>query len=205
MVHNLETNHGADSKKVLLEFLSRKELSVQPYLDALVIVENHDNKKYTYQQRIGSYRSSRLLRILSVADDLDAFGRLGVLRYSEINLLRGIHMSDLAKRVLPNIDKRYDHLDTQYGSLSGFVGIQKERYQLTRSFFSDLKRKKTAGQNGKPSAYEEVINHLIKIVLIEKRDYSYLIKHTLKNTENLYLKHFFEGVQHELKSRSISL
>ena len=39
---------------------------------------------------IQSHQRMNLLTILSVADDLDAFGFIGIYRYSEIYLTRGI-------------------------------------------------------------------------------------------------------------------
>ena len=207
MALNTNTDHGMESRQVLVDFIQKKSLSPQSFLDALVVVEHHDDKEYSYLQRIGSRTASQLIRILTVSDDLDAFGRLGALRYCEIYLLRGHKPEALPGLILPNLDKRYDHLDTQYGFLTEFMKVQSKRYGLTRSFFEDLKGKqsKNGSKNAVTGGPSGVVQLLMKWVLIEKKGYSHLITKCLQSTDDIYTKHFFEGLKEESENSTIEL
>ena len=77
--------HGKHSRNLCLQFLNKNNLPETDYRDALEAIEYHDNKDY-----ISNSFKNYLLTVLSVSDDLDAFGITGIFRYSEIYLTRGI-------------------------------------------------------------------------------------------------------------------
>ncbi|MBE0675786.1 MAG: HD domain-containing protein, partial [Bacteroidales bacterium] len=76
MAKDSGVNHGRESRKLCEIFLHDHIPDESLHPDILIAVENHDNKKYT-----NIHPPDSLLTILSVADDIDAFGFIGVYRY----------------------------------------------------------------------------------------------------------------------------
>ena len=93
--------HGKHSRELCLQFLDKNNLPEKDYQDVLDTIENHDRKEYT--SKTGK---NDLLTVLSVADDLDAFGFAGIYRYSEIYLTRGITPSQIGYLILENARKK---------------------------------------------------------------------------------------------------
>ena len=87
--------HGKHSRQLCSRFLSENNLSENDFPDVLEAIENHDNKDYSET----SIRNE-LLNILSISDDLDAFGISGIYRYSEIYLTRGITYENLGSTII---------------------------------------------------------------------------------------------------------
>ena len=80
------------------------------YKDVLETIENHDNKDYPQ----AAEGISALLNVLSVADDLDAFGFTGIYRYSEIYLARGINPLKLGNLIRENAAGRFENLNASW-------------------------------------------------------------------------------------------
>jgi len=85
MVIERGEKHGIQSRRLCEEFLSRNEMNTSDFTDLLHVIEYHDNKNYQ-----DSSGQNILFTILTVADDLDALGYIGIYRYAEIYLLRGV-------------------------------------------------------------------------------------------------------------------
>jgi hypothetical protein len=123
--------HGKLSRDLCIQFLKRNNLQEKNYLDALEAIEFHDNKDYS-----GKVSMNELLTILSVADDLDAFGLTGVFRYIEINLAREIELDRIGYMIRENAQKRYDNFIKTFGSVDELVVKHWERYYILDMFFS---------------------------------------------------------------------
>jgi len=104
------------------------------FSEVLEVIEKHDDKQQTAKDK------DSLMAILNAADDLDAFGVVGVLRYAEIYLLRDNNLKTLPDRVIKNLDKRFDNFKKAYGDLKSFAAKQKARYSYTRKFYTDLQQ-----------------------------------------------------------------
>ena len=74
---------------------------------------------------------------------MDAFGNIGVIRYTEIYLLRGIHLRDLPESVIINLDKRFDNFERIYKNYSELFEKHKAQYLNTIKFFEHLKKETT--------------------------------------------------------------
>jgi HD superfamily phosphodiesterase len=99
-------SHGLESRQACEQFLLTHSGMVLFETDSLLeAIEKHDDKEYSTQQSI---LKKTILNVLSVADDLDAFGALGAYRYMEIYLLRGIK-KDITNQIRVNASKRYAH------------------------------------------------------------------------------------------------
>jgi hypothetical protein len=131
-------SHGKKSRELCQKFLEKYDLDPDNYTELLEAIENHDNKDYT-----SDMSESGLLRILSFADDLDAFGYAGIYRYSEIYLKRGIPPSDLGYRIRDNARSRFDNFTKAFSDDYEYVSRHRKRYEILDDFF--LNYNKQAG------------------------------------------------------------
>ncbi len=127
--------HGKHSRELCLEFLKKNNLSEKAYTDVLDTIEYHDRKDY----HAGS-APNNLLTVLSVADDLDAFGFTGIYRYSEIYLARGINPAETGKLVLENAGKRFDNFEAIFGPETSYVQKHRKRFEILTGFFTHYNR-----------------------------------------------------------------
>lgn len=108
MSRSTREDHGRLGRELCQKWFSQSGMQVPPDFDAILeAVEMHDRKQdrtYGKGQQSGT---PGILEILSVADDLDATGVVGIYRYAEIYLLRGIPLEDLGKRILENAESRF--------------------------------------------------------------------------------------------------
>lgn len=123
--------HGAESRKICERFISENNLSLFEFSEVLSAIENHDNKEYT-----AINQPEDLLTILSVADDLDAFGFIGIYRYLEIYILRKKPMLELGYMVIENCENRYQNFLRTYGFHSALVDKHTKKYYIISSFFN---------------------------------------------------------------------
>jgi hypothetical protein len=123
--------HGIESRIICESFLEKMNLSKSEYTDLFDAVENHDNKEYATKNKPGD-----LLTVLSVADDLDAFGLIGVYRYLEIYLERKVPQEELGYRILKNSETRFLNFLGTYGSSKELVEKHSKRYEVISSFFN---------------------------------------------------------------------
>ena len=122
--------HGIHSKIFCTEFLRQNKLDPDEYADLLEAIENHDDKDY-----LNKTEQPVLLKYLSVADDLDAFGFLGIYRYLEIYLKRMTNFQDLGDIILKNAAGRFGHLSETFRNYPLFVADHLKRYEILKSFF----------------------------------------------------------------------
>jgi HD superfamily phosphodiesterase len=122
--------HGVESRKLCMQFLKSHQLNAGDYSDVLNAVENHDRKEY-----LNLPERDPLLTILSVADDLDAFGYAGIYRYSEIYLARDQDPAGLGQKICDNARKRFDNFFSIFGREKDFTAMHRKRYDILNNFF----------------------------------------------------------------------
>jgi hypothetical protein len=122
--------HGNHSRNLCIKFLEINHLKKSDYSEVLLAIENHDNKEY--RRPSAGYD---LLTILSVADDLDAFGFIGIYRYSEIYLTRGINPTGMGHLIMENAQKRFDNFINCFGFADSLVQKQRWKYEILKNFF----------------------------------------------------------------------
>jgi hypothetical protein len=123
--------HGKHSTALCIEFLNKNSFPEKEWQNVLEAIYNHDNKEY-----VTNSGSNDLLTILSVADDLDAFGCIGIYRYSEVYLKREIGPDKIGFMIRENAGKRYNNFIKIFGSVDELVVRHWERYYLLDLFFS---------------------------------------------------------------------
>jgi hypothetical protein len=103
--------------------------------EILDAVEKHDDKDYTYQSD-----PSSLAAIISVADDMDAFGETGIGRYEEIYAMRGIAASEMPGMIVENVLSRLRHLESTYGIFPDLAEAMRVKAETVISYFRDRTR-----------------------------------------------------------------
>ena len=198
----IDKTHGKESGKICKQFIEEYEPEdIDNLQELLDVIENHDDKEY--QNKFAKIKNPKhLFKILSVCDDLDAFGLTGVYRYIEIYLLRGISVNDIATMVLKNLTNRVNYFTQSFGNLKNFHEKHMKRFDLTWSFFTDLKnqiinKKNTEGKSGPPGVINLINHHVIS----EKRTPVEASKFIIRNTTDDYVKNYFKGLYTELCSR----
>lgn len=125
--------HGIRSRTICELFLEEKNLSPADCADLLEAIEIHDNKNYS-----DSTVNNRLLSMLSAADDLDALGHTGILRYADIYLKRGVPLKELGKLVITNSAARFRNFENHFSDNPELVGKHRKRYLILKEFYTSL-------------------------------------------------------------------
>jgi hypothetical protein len=121
--------HGIHSRKLCEKYLIRYGLPLGDYYDLLDAIENHDDKEYRMQGN-----RPLLDRLLAVADDLDAFGIIGIYRYLEIYIARRIPFELLGEKILPNAVSRYNNLLPEIKEYKEYCKVHTDRYNTLLEF-----------------------------------------------------------------------
>ena len=182
--------HGTHSMLLCKEFLMKNNFRLEDYSDVLETIENHDNKNYNPEGT-----TNTLLKLLSVADDLDAFGYTGIYRYSEIYTLRGIPVPELADLVRQNALKRFENFASEFLIFSDFVEIHRKRFKILDEFFRNLDRETKLKSESK--SYSDVINLLGEITKGGLR-FDDLQENIPKYSDNIFVIDFFRKLSQEL-------
>jgi HD superfamily phosphohydrolase YqeK len=170
--------HGRHSRDLCSRFLMEQKLSLTDFTEVLEAIEHHDNKDYSGDETTDKFRT-----ILSVADDLDAFGCTGIFRYTEIYLTRKIGFEEIGSLIRENARKRYDNFIKSFGMVDELVVKHWERYYLLDMFFSKYNLQLPLYNFGteNPSGFcgvVEIIEYVINNNLQLKDFYTQPEKHT---------------------------
>ncbi len=135
LTKTLSENHGRESRLLCIKYFNENHIEKSADFDLILdAIEKHDDKEYKTQTN----KPESLISILCAADDLDAFGRIGIIRYTEIYLLRGYQINDLPRAVIENLDKRFTNFEKNYGFLTGLYSKYKTQFLIARDFFVEM-------------------------------------------------------------------
>jgi hypothetical protein len=167
----LDERHGKASRTLFEEFCHIQKLSIDSFSEAAIAIEKHDDKNYI--NAAPPLSNPSVISILSLCDDLDAFGFIGIVRYTEIYYLRGITGIELPIKVLNNLDKRYTNFDGQCKDFPSIIAHHQAKYLITKSFFEGLI---SSYEDQNPESWQkEVISLYITEVMEERREIQDLI------------------------------
>jgi hypothetical protein len=193
MASDYGVNHGTTSMNLCIEFLKKHNLDTQHYTDVLEAINNHDDKDYRLSLHMNS-----LLKILSVADDLDAFGFTGIFRYSDIYLRRNVIPAELGNRIRENASSRFQNFMKSDELSKDLFGKHSDRFRILDEFFIKYNRQVVGYVFGttKPSGYCGVVD-IIKSKLdnSEKDIFSNIF---VKYSKDPVISWFFKGLTAEL-------
>lgn len=123
-------DHGILSSHLCKRFLAENNLSESQFADTLSAIENHDNKEIPYASS-----QNQILKILSAADDLDAFGFIGIYRYYEIYLARGVPPREIGHMISRNAGLRFTNFKAAFGPFRELISRHTERYLVLDEFY----------------------------------------------------------------------
>jgi hypothetical protein len=168
MSRTQHARHGIVSREFCEAFIRVNQLSEMAGITGLLeAVEKHDDKEYTQTHP----DPASLLTLLNLADDLDAFGLVGVYRYAEIYLMRGISLDDIPGKVLLNLDTRYNHLIGLLPPASkAYAERCRNRFLLTRNFYEAAVDYLKKDKNHQPafSIPLKVLEEIADLVIMKK-------------------------------------
>ena len=124
--------HGHHSREFCNRFLKEQNMKAADYQDLLSAIENHDNKDYD-----DPGNNDLLLTILSVADDLDAFGETGISRYLEIYQERGVEKFMVGQAIRENARKRFKNFERLYHKYPELIEKHRKRFLILDTFFKN--------------------------------------------------------------------
>lgn len=135
-----DESHGKESKHICRAFFKNSQIQLpNNFNSALEAIENHDDKTYPESN---ANRELSIKTILSVADDLDAFGYIGILRYAEIYLLRNIPIGEISNKVINNSERRFMHFKNNFSAFPDLVEKHHERLKILIDFYKYLNQNK---------------------------------------------------------------
>jgi hypothetical protein len=189
--------HGKHSREICSRFLIQNHRADEDFSELLDAVENHDDKDYT-----GKQVRNDLLRILSIADDLDAFGITGIYRYSEIYLIRGVSFEEIGLRIIENGAKRFDNIVKTSGLDDEFIDRHRQRYNTLVNFFFKYNEQLPSYSFGtsKPAGHCGVIE-LIADTIKNKTDLKVFYNNVEKFKKDSVIEWFFSELKKELKNQ----
>jgi HD superfamily phosphodiesterase len=130
--------------------------------EILRAIELHDRKDEQIHESFQRETPPEILAILSVADDLEALGIIGIYRYAEIYLRRGIPLEELGDRILANASSRLHNITRACLRCEHMIENFRPRYEELRLFFENYnKQLKTVSRaDGQSSGPLGVINYI---------------------------------------------
>jgi len=199
MAESTREDHGKLSRQ-LCEKWFQEEGNPIPYLftEILNAIELHDNKKEMVYSAIQFNQRPGILSILSIADDLEAFGTIGIYRYAEIYLKRSINLSELGSCILENAAGRYENLLKSCSVCQVLIKEHQEQFKILRDFFQEYNRQvlKHIQYNSLFTGPMGVINYIRTLGIDDHVRPEYLAKMIAQEDETV--KDYFKTLSYEL-------
>jgi HD superfamily phosphodiesterase len=186
--------HGRHSVELCKRFLKKYGLKTEDFSTALEAIENHDLKDYN-----SASQSSDLLTILSVADDLDAFGFIGIFRFAEIYLTRKINIEDIGSLIMENAALRFNHFLRIIGYHDLLEEKYKKKYLILDDFFKEynISVLNYAFGTGHPTGYCGVIE-IINVLIMKKTDIREFLENAEQDKYDQVIQWYFDSLGKEL-------
>lgn len=193
MAINHGINHGVTSLEKTNEFMKFSKMDPAEFKDSLNAIEYHDDKDYS-----APLKTNRILDVLSIADDLDAFGFTGIYRYTDIYLRRGVKTDELGFIIRENALKRFKNFLRNKTFSDPFLIKHSERFRILDNFFKKYNENisRYIFRTSSPSGYCGIIDLQISCLDPGKeRDFSNIL-HNYSNDS--VISWFTKGLQSEL-------
>ena len=199
LLRDKSERHGRQSRLICEQFFCKQaHLQASNLTPVLNAIENHDNKSLKAVKQDSKSPKSDLLTIISTADDLDAFGYIGVYRYLEIYSLRGIPFKSIPEKVISNLDVRYENFKRSYSMLTNFYRMYKELYDLAKNFYLNVEREVNSN-SGEYGEYSLICKNLIDSLVDRKLDIKGAIAHGILSNSSEVSLNFLISLKDELE------
>lgn len=193
--------HGKASVEIFREFLSSSGKSPEDQTMIESAIEKHDDKTYSLAGRLMIEGEIQLLPALHISDDLDALGNIGIYRYAEIYLLRGIPFEDLGLKIIANLSGRYGNFVANCSRLPGMIMTHSIRHHTIENFFRNynlqIRKIDETGEDQK-SGPIAVVKNIYRQVLMNVPTIEEISKNIVDSTEDVYMQKFFKALLDEI-------
>lgn len=163
MFSSIREDHGRLSREICeLWFRESGQEEPERYTEILKAIEFHDRKEEQIYDSFQPDKWPEILGILSVADDLEALGIIGIYRYAEIYLMRDIPMEELGSRILENVRSRFEKIEEGCRLCPDLLEAYRKQYKDLYKFYSEynLQLKNTSNSYQVSSGPLGVINYI---------------------------------------------
>lgn len=190
-------NHGLLSMELCEKFIRKNHLLKNDFADALYAISNHDNKEYN-----NSLIRYDLLTVLSVADDLDAFGFIGIYRYSEIYLIRNISLTEIGNLILKNAERRYKNFERHFEFSDQLISKHHKRFIILKEFFNHYNKQAVNYNFGRDqfSGYCGVLE-ILSAGIKNRKSVGEIITEIKISVTDPLITWYFTELEHELSNR----
>jgi len=139
-----DVTHGKVSRQLCNDFFEKNQIpKPEKYNLALEAIEKHDDKAYLKEKVDFNIRGS-FNALVSVADDLDAFGAMGTFRYLEIYFRRQIADNEVIPAIFQNLNSRFSNFKKIYKRYPRLIRKQNSRYQETKKWLELVEKNNNA-------------------------------------------------------------
>jgi len=202
---DMSEQHGFLGRKICEDFFNQNPFFQVPDMEEVLdAIEQHDDKSKKELTTITPDTMKTVLKLISAADDLDALGYIGVFRYIEIYLMRGIPDVEIPKKVCNNLRNRFSNFLNTYSGLSKYAEKQKNRYKETYDFFTELDA--LISEKSELLDSQLAVFNIIKEKLVKKKmGINETIEETLRTNTKGYALWYFSKLRNELEVTSALL
>lgn len=205
MLKTYGKDHGLAGKIICYKFLSEYKEKPVRLNDILSAIEKHDDKTYMGSGPLINENKPNLLTALNICDDLDAYGKIGIYRYAEIYLMRGIPLEDLGLKIIANLAGRFRNFISNCSKLPEMIRIHIPRFNEIENFFRHYNlqlRQIEAGKGNPNSGPVAVIKNIYHQTLMHQNDMENICDAILSENSDNYIQHFFNKLKNEIKTQS---
>ena len=138
MASSTREDHGLLSREACEHWFRESGRKLpERYKEILEAIELHDRKEEQIYDSFRPGNSPKILAFLSVADDLEALGTIGIFRYAEIYLERGIPMEELGTRILENAGNRFKKIVEGCRLCPALLEEYRSQYDELNNFYEE--------------------------------------------------------------------
>ena len=163
MVYSTRPDHGNLGAELCMEwFMDGRRERPGNFKEILRAIELHDRKDEQIHGTFQRETPPEILSILSVADDLEAMGIIGIYRYAEIYLRRGIPLEELGDRILANASTRFHNITRACLRCEHIIENFRPQYEELLHFFENYNNqlRSVSRADGLSSGPLGVINYI---------------------------------------------
>jgi len=202
MASSTREDHGRLGKEQCESWFQRagrkEPARMEEILDAIELHDIKDKRVYA------SFRPDsppEILGILSVADDLEAMGTIGIYRYAEIYLKRNILLEELGTRVLENARSRFENLSEGCRMCHQLIETYRRQYDELGHFFEQYQRQLEGTSNAEAvrTGSLGVINYIRTLGLLQQVSPLYLFAETEKEHADEEVCRYFRALKYEME------
>lgn len=175
-----------------------KPLRLKEILEA---IELHDIKEKRIYASFRPDSPPEILGILSVADDLEAMGTIGIYRYAEIYLARSIPLKELGTRIRENAQTRFGNLSDGCRMCHQLIETYRRQYDELLRFFEQyqLQVEETLHPETVSSGPLGVINYIRSLSLLQRVSPFHLFAESEKVNTDEKVSSYFRALKYELE------